>query len=292
MIVFLNGQFVPEEQAVVSVLDRGFLYGDGLFETLLVRQGQPFRWAQHLERLQRGAQLLRLQLPVSAPDLRRHADQLIRDNAMPDAVLRLTLSRGPGPRGYSIQQAGPPSLAMTLHPAPVFDPQAPPRWRLFTSTVRVPTRDPLAAIKSCNKLPQILARAEAEEHGADEALLLNTDGNVAEAASANLFWIQEGKVCSPPSTEGALAGVTRAVTLELCATLGLSHRKKVLRPEALRRAEGIFLTLSTLGVVEAVSLDGEALPSAPLVETLRQAFWRQVALETQRHPTESAPQKS
>jgi len=287
MIVFLNGQFVPEQQAVVSVFDRGFLYGDGLFETLLVRQGQPFRWGQHLDRLQRGAQVLRLPLPFPPQELRRHADDLLRRNERRDAVLRLTLSRGAGPRGYSIPPAGSPSLVMTLHPAPVFDPQAPPRWRLFTSTVRVPTHDPLAAIKTCNQLPHILARAEAEDHEADEALLLNTDGNVAEAASGNLFWIQEGQVCTPPPTEGALAGVTRAVTLELCAALGLSHRKKVLRPEALRQADGVFVTMSTLGLVEAVSLDGQPLPLAPQVETLRQAYWRQVALETQPPPEEA-----
>src|SRR5436190_23114919 len=98
MLVFLNGQFVPEEQAMVSVFDRSFLYGDGLFETMLVCNRQPFRWKQHLERLQRGAEFLKIKLPFSAEALRRFADELISRNEMSEALLRLTLSRGVGRR--------------------------------------------------------------------------------------------------------------------------------------------------------------------------------------------------
>ncbi|HEX4644553.1 MAG TPA: aminotransferase class IV, partial [Verrucomicrobiae bacterium] len=108
--VFLNGQFVPEEQAVVSVFDRGFLYGDGLFEALRVYNGQPFRWTQHLERLQRGADFLKIRLPFTAAELRNHAAELIRRNQMPECLLRLVLSRGVGPRGYSPRGADLPVL--------------------------------------------------------------------------------------------------------------------------------------------------------------------------------------
>src|ERR1700674_2107993 len=101
MIVFLNGQFVPEEQAVVSVFDRSFLYGDGLFETMRIFRGKPFRWQQHLERLQGGAEFLNVVLPFPADALRAFAEQLISANQMPDSLLRLTLSRGIGQRGYS-----------------------------------------------------------------------------------------------------------------------------------------------------------------------------------------------
>src|ERR1051325_10559917 len=100
MQMFLNGRFVPERRAVISVLDRGFLYGDGLFETMRVCRGRPFRWAQHLDRLERGAAFLNLRLPVSDAALRRFAERLVRKNRMPEALLRLTASRGVGPRGY------------------------------------------------------------------------------------------------------------------------------------------------------------------------------------------------
>src|SRR5213594_3375395 len=110
MIVFLNGQFVPEERAVVSVFDRGFLYGDGLFETVRVYAGQPFRWPQHLQRLERGAEFLRLRMPFEAATLTRFARELMEHNRMFEAVLRLTLSRGVGQRGYSAKGADQPFL--------------------------------------------------------------------------------------------------------------------------------------------------------------------------------------
>src|SRR5581483_7972043 len=118
MIVYLNGQFVPEEQAVVSVFDRGFLYGDGLYETFRICNGKPFRWAEHMERFERGAAFLKIQVPVKYDELHRQALELIRLNRMPEALLRISLSRGVGPRGFSPKGAVRPALVMSLHPAP------------------------------------------------------------------------------------------------------------------------------------------------------------------------------
>lgn len=282
MIVFLNGHYVPEEQAVVSVLDRGFLYGDGLFETLLVHHGCPFRWEQHWQRLQHGAEQLRLSLPFAAAELRQHANELIRRNQLPDCVLRLTLTRGVGPRGYSIKGANRPVLTMTLHPAPSINLLHPPQWRLMTSSIRVAPCDPLATIKTCNKLAQIIARTEAEEHGANEALLLNTDGEVAEAGSSNLFWIEQEAVCTTPLDSGALAGVTRAFVLELCQALGWQSMEKPVRPEVLGKSDGVFLTLSTLGIVEVSHLDEKPLASSLLIGKLRSAYLQALFAQTQR----------
>ncbi len=254
MIVFLNGQFVPEEQAMVSVFDRSFLYGDGLFETMLVVKGTPFRWAQHMERLQRGCEFLRLQVPFSLAAIRGFADELIARNGMPDSLLRLTLSRGVGRRGYSPQGAERPTLVMSLHPAPAVPPREPPLWRLVTSSFRLPANQPLAQFKTCNKLPQILARAEADATGADEALLLNTDGFVVEASSSNLFWVQDDAICTPALASGILAGVTRSVIFELCQGLNLALCETSITPEALGKAQGVFLSLSSFGIAEAVAL--------------------------------------
>lgn len=262
MLIFLNGQFVPEERAVVSVLDRGFLYGDGLFETMRVFNGKPFRWAQHLERLQRGAEFLKIKLPFSPEALRGFTDELIAKNQMPDALLRLTLSRGVGVRGYSPNGADNPTLVMSLHAAPVNGKT--PRWKLITSSHRLPANEPLAQFKTCNKLAQILARTEADVAGADEALLLNTDGFVVEGASSNLFWVEGDTICTPPLVAGVLAGVTRAVVLEICQTLGLKTKEVNISAEELKRADGIFVSLSSFGIVEAVSLDDEISKQSPL----------------------------
>jgi len=280
MTVFLNGQFVPEKEAVVSIFDRAFLYGDGLFETMLVVNGKPFRWQQHHERFLRGAEFLKIKVPFPSGALRDFAGRLIAKNQMPDSLLRLTLSRGIGPRGYSPKGADRPFVAMSLHPAPPSDPQTPPRWRLVTSSFRLPANEPLAEFKTCNKLPQILARAQADAAGAGEALLLNTDGFVVEASSSNLFWIQNGTIRTPPLPSGILPGVTRAVVLELCSRIGLEAREASVRRKQLRHAEGVFLSLSTVGIAESISLDGQALAHSPLVDKLHRAYWKLLHSET------------
>ncbi len=257
---------------MVSVFDRSFLYGDGLFETIRVYGGKPFRWMQHCERLRRGAEFLKINLPYSPEELGRFAQRLIERNRWPESLLRITLSRGVGPRGYSTAGADSPTLVMTMHPAPPVDPQNPPRWRLITSSFRVPAKERLATFKTCNKLAQILARAEAEAVGADEALLLNTDGEIAEAASSNLFWLEDYTVCTTPLSAGILAGVTRGLVLELCASLSLPCREKRMRPAALKKASGVFVTLSTLEVVEITHLDSFPLRRSKQVGLIRQAY--------------------
>lgn len=270
MLIFLNGQFVPEERAVVSVLDRGFLYGDGLFETLRIFNGKPAFWNQHLERLERGAEFLKIKIPFAPETLRGFVDELIAKNKMPDALLRLTLSRGVGPRGYSPKGARSPTFVMSLHPAPSLD--ASPRWKLITSSHRLPANEALAQFKTCNKLPQILARAEADAAGADEALLLNTDGFVVEGASSNLFWIESETICTPPLMSGILPGVTRAVVLEICRSLNLKAREARITTKDLHNTDGIFLSLSSFGIVEAKSLDDESCRESPLPAKIAHAY--------------------
>lgn len=271
MLIFLNGQFVPEEQAMVSVFDRSFLYGDGLFEAMLVHNSKPFRWWEHMERLRKGGDFLGIKIPFGCKALEKFAAELIARNQMPDALLRLTLSRGVGLRGYSPKGADKPTLAMTLHPLPPTV-ESSRGWRLVTASRRLPAGEPLAQFKTANKLAQVLARAEADAAGADEALLLNTDGFVVEGASCNLFWVQRGVVCTPPMTSGVLAGVTRAIVIELCNELALSVEETTVTPAELRGADGVFLTLSSLGVVGAVELDGAQVAQSPLVGKLQRAY--------------------
>jgi aminodeoxychorismate lyase len=281
MTIFLNDRFVPEARAVVSVFDRGFLYGDSLFETMLVANGRPFRWASHLQRLQRGADFLRIKLPVRPDALRDVAGELIARNKMPDALLRLTLSRGVGIRGYSPKGAKHPTLVMALHPVPAKAAKgADAKWKLITSSFRLPANEPLAQFKTGNKLPQIMARAEADEAGADEALLTNTDGFIVEGASSNLFWTEGGTICTPPLASGILAGVTRSVVLEISHSLGLATRKTNVTARQLKKTGGVFVSLSSFGVVEARSLDGFKLPSSPLIGKIRNAYRELVQAET------------
>ena len=272
MIMFLNGQFVPEEQAFISVFDRGFLYGDGLFETMRVDNQEPFQWTAHRERLQRGADFLRIHLPYDHKTMRHYAAELIRANRMPEAILRLQVTRGRGPLGYGIQGASAPSLVMTLHPLPPTARLSPPRWRLATSSLRICSQDPLLPYKTCNRLGSILSRAEAETRSADEALLLNEHGQAVETSSANLFWTEGGKICTPPLSTGALPGITRAVVLDISQQLALATQEIAAPLAEIKRADSVFLTLSTWGIVEVGSLDEVCFPHSPLLATLRSAY--------------------
>jgi branched-chain amino acid aminotransferase len=271
VLIFLNGRFVSEEQAVVSVFDRSFLYGDGLFETMRVFNGKPFRWREHMERFQSGAEFLKIKLPFAPEALQGFADELIAKNNLPDALLRVTLSRGIGVRGYSPKGAENPTTVMSLHPAPDNKGKS-LRWKLITSSHRLPANEPLAHFKTCNKLAQILARAEADAAGADEALLLNTDGFVVEGASSNLFWIEDETICTPPLASGVLPGVTRAVVLEICQKLDLKTSEANIGVEGLKSADGVFVSLSSFGIVEVASVDGRAVNVSLLIEQIQQNY--------------------
>ena len=270
MITFLNGRFVPEAAAVIPVNDRGFMYGDGLFETMRVVNGRPFRLAQHLERMTRGADFLKIKPPFAPKELQQFAEQLIEQNQMPEAILRVTLTRGPGERGYTPKAEGRPTVVMTLQAAPALE--NPIHWSLITSSFRVLAADPLSSFKTLNKLTHVMARAEAEAKDADEALLLNTNGEVAETAGGNLFWVYNDKICTTPTGRGVLPGITRAVVLEICQALGLLTNKRVIKPEALRNSEGLFITQSALGIVPVAMFDGEPIAPSPLVDQIFNAY--------------------
>ena len=270
MTVFLNGQFLSEADAVVPVNDRGLMYGDGLFETLRVVNGRPFRMAQHLERMTRGADFLKIKPPFTPRELEQFARQLIEQNQMPDAILRVTLTRGPGTRGYTPNGDNKPTVVMTLHAAPSLEKAV--EWSLVTSSFRIPASDALSSFKTTSKVLHVMARAEAAEKGADEALLINTNGEVAEAASGNLFWVYDDKICTTPTGRGVLPGITRAIVLEICQGLGLPTNKRVIKPEALRNSQGIFVTQSAFGIVPIVSFDGESVTPSPLVDQISSAY--------------------
>lgn len=275
MIVYLNGKFMQEDEAKVSILDRGFLYGDGVFETLRVYNGKPFLWKEHLERMQHGIALLQIEMPLMPRELLRDARELLELNGHRDAILRVQLTRGIGVRGFSPRGADSPTLVMKVHLAPD-DTSAPREWDLVTAQVRVHGEDPLVHIKSCNRLVQVLAKIEADKHQADDALMLNVSGEIAECASANIFWIRDDVVCTPLLSCGALSGVTRQFVLRLCRNIKVRTLECSATVSTLRQADGVFATLSTLGIVEVMHLDGLGLHRSELTQRLWREYQRAV----------------
>lgn len=272
MIVYLNGQFVPETEATVSVQDRSFLYGDGVFSTIRVCNGKPFRWAQHLERMKGGAEFLQIPVKLDNDELLQQALKLVQLNQLSEALLRITVSRGIGVRGYSSADANKPTRVMTLHPVAAVDSETPDRWRLITSTMRVRKGDPLSQWKTANKLVNVMARMEAEQAGANEAILLNEQNEVCECASGNLFWVENGRILTPPLSAGILPGVTRATVMELIARSGDPVIKENCSLERLQRAQATFVTLSSKGVVAVSSQDGRPILESPTVTDLHRQY--------------------
>lgn len=258
-LVWIDGEIVEIGRARIDPRDRGFTLGDGLYETIRVHDGAPTRVAAHVMRLVRGCALLGFPPPLDPHDF----DDTIRrflatTDTAGEAALRITLSRGPGPRGLAPPEHPHPVMTMLVaswtRPAPV-----------TAITARVVRRDefsPLCTIKHTNTLQAIMARREASAHGADEAVLLNLQGNVAEATIANLFAVIDGALVTPPLNDGCLPGVARE---EILLRTGATER--TITQDELARADEIFFS-SALGIRSAVSLDGRVVPSRTVAESL------------------------
>lgn len=248
MIVWLNGTLRDEANAVIAPGDRGFTLGDGLFETMVVRGGGILRLESHRARLAVGVGVLDLPLPPL--DVAALAADLLRANGLTDATLRLTITRGCGPRGVLPPAVPVPTVLLTAAPLP---PPLPSAACITATVTRRNEHSPLARIKCLNYLDNILARQEAQRRGADDAILLNTAGRVAEATAATLFVVRDGRLLTPPVADGALPGVLRAAILER------EGQEAPLTPADLAVCEEAFLT-SSLGLRPITLLDGRPLP--------------------------------
>ena len=248
MLIHLNGALVSAAEARVDPADRGLALGDGLFETIRARDGRLLRLAAHCARLRAGADVLDLPVPVSDEALGDALEETLKANAITDGVLRLTLTRGPGPRGLLPPPRPRPTLLITAAAAEA-SPLTPVRAVIATTTRRN-EHSPLSRCKCINYLDNILARLEAAKRGADDALLLNTAGRLAGTTVANLFLVIDGALVTPPVADGALPGVMRG---EVLAAAGVGERS--LKPEDLARASEAFVT-NCLGIRPVVSVDG------------------------------------
>lgn len=249
-IIHLNGRLLATAEARIDPTDRGLTLGDGLFETLRARDGGILRLSRHLRRLRAGAAVLGLDVPNSDRDLERFLAETLAANGLEDGVLRLTLTRGPSGRGVLPRGSSVPTLMIT---ASGYDAAPGPASAVIATVTRRNEHSPLARCKCLNFLDNILARQEAEKLGADEALLLNTTGRLAEASAANLFVVLGGALLTPPVADGALPGVMRADVMER-----LGARECPLAPEDLARASEAFLT-NSLAIRPLTRVDGVPL---------------------------------
>lgn len=254
MTVWLNGALLSAATARIDPTDRGFTLGDGVFETIGVTGGRACHLSRHLLRLRGGLAVLGMTLAWSDAALEAAVEEILAANGLTEAAIRLTVSRGPAPRGVLPPPASDPTVLMTAGPLPK---TATPARAMICAVTRRNEFSPLSRIKSLNYLDAILARQEAAERGADEALLLNTQGVLAEASAANLFVLKDGVLMTPPASDGALPGVARALLIENCGAAEVR-----MHASDLFAAEAVFLS-NALGLREVVVLDDRPLGRRP-----------------------------
>ena len=265
----LNGRYVLASRAAVPVTDRGFRFGDGVFETIRLTQGVPYRWEAHITRLTEG--LTALRIPAPKTDLAVTARRLIRKNKTGEGFLRIAVSRGTGSRGYLPHPPTAPANWLIEHLPPTPVPQQP--YRLWLSTrARIPLQCLPTNAKLAQGLGSTLALLEAQDYACDEALQLSTGGLLCEAASANLFWIKHETLCTPSLETGCLAGVTRETLLRLSP---LPTRVLEANIAELQSAEAVFLSNTRLGVWPVHTLQPmgwEWRAEHPIIQQLQQAL--------------------
>ncbi len=262
MQVHINGRLVDERQALVSAFDRGFLFGDGIFESMRVVSGTIFRFDRHLERLRRSALLIGLDLPGNGAGIAAAAGEVIRANRLEDARLRVTVTRGPGRPGDYLDAPGPPTVVIVAQPfsgvaASLYEEgvkAALSRRRQIPAEVLDP------AIKSTSRLSSVLARREARDQGAFEAILSDAEGNLTEGTVSNIFLVTDGGGLRTPATPaGCLPGVTRQAAIDLARGIGLEVREERVPVRALETALEVFLTNSSWDILPVVRIDERAV---------------------------------
>lgn len=269
MRVWQDGRIVMPEEAHVSIADRGLLLGDGLFETMAVYKERVFDLDAHLDRLASGLEVLGFAGAVDLFKLRSGIAHFLAADEAICAVLRVTVTRGAGPRGLAPPEAPRPTILMTLSPMP---PACETGLSLHIATVtRRNEHSALSRIKALPYVDNLLALQEARAHGADDALMLNTRGTIACATVANVFVIREGRLETPPVSDGALPGTMRALVLCLAKQAGLVPVENSLHVKDLAAADEVILTNSISRVMEAKDCNGLPLErrAGAAIERLR-----------------------
>jgi branched-chain amino acid aminotransferase len=257
-VVYVNGTIRSADQAVVPVFDHGFLYGEGVYETLRTYDRQPFLFDHHLRRLRHSAELMALDVPFGDDDCEaRVRDTMAAHPALDEAYIRILLTRGVGELSYNPAATPTPTLVIIVKPFPAPPPESFTRG-IRLSLVSIRRNHPQALnpmIKSNNLMNNALAMQEAMRHGAEEALMLNQAGEIAECSQSNFFIVKNGAALTPPLSAGLLPGITREFVLELAADAGVPAREATITPEDLWSADEAFITGTTREVTPVVSVD-------------------------------------
>ena len=275
-MIVLNGRLLDGNQAALDPADRGLLLGDGLFETLLCQAGRALDLAPHLERLAAGARTLGIPFAIPLDEMAEAVAKLLSAKGLTQgpAALRITLTRGAGPRGLLPPRDCRPNLMITAQEAPAADPS--PATAVIAK-VRRNEFSPCANLKTLNYLDNVLARKEAEERGAEDAIMLNTANRLCCGSASNVFLVFRNRLATPPVSDGVLPGITRAQILAMAPKLGVRIDERSLGLDDLQSARAVFLTNSLIGLRSVASVEGRPCTddeADKTVAAIREAFAR------------------
>lgn len=261
MLIYVDGKLVPKEEAKISVFDHGFLYGDGVFEGIRVYEGNIFRLEEHIERMYESAKTIALEIPMSPDELTRATIDTVAANGLRDVYIRLVVSRGVGDLGIDPGKCKKATVVIIVDTIELYPEELYRKGiSLITSSIRrIPNQCLDPRIKSLNYLNNILAKLEARQVGAPEAVMLNLNGRVAECTADNIFIVKNGKLKTPGLMQGALGGITRQAVLELAAEAGIPTTEAMLGLHDLYNSDECFLTGTGAEVVPVVSIDGRKI---------------------------------
>jgi len=277
MYVYLNGEFVSEEEAKVSVFDHGFLYGDGVFEGIRACHGRIFGLNEHVDRFYESAKSIMLELPLSRSEMKEAILETVRRNSLSDAYIRPVASRGKGTLGLDPRNCQKPTVviivdAETRHP----EDTGGKGIKVITSTFRRNGPDVLSPrVKSTNYLNNILAKLQANAVGVQDAILLNGQGHVCELTGDNLFIVKNSRVVTPPLWAGILDGITRRVVLRIAREQGYEAIEEMLTLHDVYTSDECFCTATRIEILPIVSIDGRQIGDrtpGPITTRLARAF--------------------
>ena len=281
MLAYVNGSIIPGEKAVISINDRGWLYGDSVFETMRTYSGRVYKAMDHFERLRQSAELVGINLPMSDLEMSEQVDSLLEAQApTSDVAIRVTVSRGVGGAGLYPSEAPQPTVVIQLRDLPYYPPVTFTKgWSLvIAKTQRNDTAAINPRIKSANFLNNVMAKREAVEAGVDDALMLNKDGFITESTGSNFFMVRGDELVTPAVSDGILAGITRQLVLDIGKAAGLDVREESIRPEELQNGQEAFLTLTSAGIIPIIRINDLTFGSGmgPVTAKLRRLYEREI----------------
>jgi branched-chain amino acid aminotransferase len=273
--IFVAGRFHPAAEASVSVLDHGLLYGDGVFEGVRAYNGRVFKLERHVERLFDSAKALRLQIPATPAEVERTILEACERNSIVDGYIRVVVTRGVGDLGIDPRSCREPRLIVIAQPSMVMYRAGAGGVTMVTSSFRRPSPDMLSpSIKSLNYVNNVLARMEANDRGADEALMLDVNGFVAEATADNIFIVTEQGLLTPPTATN-LKGITRETVIEIAARLGIACGERPFTLFDVWTAREVFVCGTGAEVVPVTTVDARAIGNGeigPVTERMIEAY--------------------